>query len=370
MLVIVLINQSSNATIRRVGFFASPVSGVDYSSYGSAYTASAAGDTILVFPGVAAIYQVFTKKIITIGPGDWLDPNSTPKGNANYQAQTGVSTLSTITFNAGSEGSVVMGMDGGTVYINANNITIRRNREIAVCLFTSNSSISISNVQLIENYRLNLYNSSANINTVTGLNISNNLINILNVGVGNTYNGNISNNVWAYDATQTATNGGSSTMSGNNSIDLGGGAFLFQNNIFVSYTSSTAGSNYNYYGFSNASNCIFNYNLALQTTNGSSQVWGPGVGNVITPLDNASSIFAAFPAIGTSSADARYQLGASSPALTIGAGGTPIGMFAGTSPYKLSLIPTIPSIYQMSSPQGNNPVGNTIQINFGTRGNN
>jgi len=83
-----------------------------------------------------------------------------------------------------------------------------------------------------------------------------------------------------------------------------------------------------------------------------------------------SNIFNAFPLIGTTSADARYQLKAGSPALTAGSGGTPIGMYTGNYPYKLSTIPSIPTIYQLSSPQGNNPPGNTMQINVSTRGNN
>ncbi len=78
----------------------------------------------------------------------------------------------------------------------------------------------------------------------------------------------------------------------------------------------------------------------------------------------------ALPLIGTTSADARFQLKAGSPALTVGAGSTPIGMFTGSYPYKLSGLPSIPSIYQLSSPQGNNPPGSTIQINLSTKGNN
>jgi hypothetical protein len=188
---------------------------------------------------------------------------------------------------------------------------------------------------------------------------------------GNTYNGNISNNVWAYDATlTTALNGGPAVTSTNTGIELGGGAYLLQNNIFSSYTNSTAASSYNYFGFLNGGNAIFNYNLALQAGAGYAQTWGAGIGNIITPIGNAAAIFAAWPAIGSNTADARYQLAVGSPALTIGAGSTPIGMFTGTTPYKLSMIPSIPSIYQLSSPQGNNPPGSTIQISVSTRGNN
>ena len=48
--------------------------------------------------------------------------------------------------------------------------------------------------------------------------------------------------------------------------------------------------------------------MALQTGAGPAQTWGGGTGNVITPFANAANIFAAFPAIGSVSADARYKL--------------------------------------------------------------
>ncbi len=371
LLAVVMLQQSSNATIRRVGFFASPVAGTDYSTFALAYTAAAAGDTILVFPGIPAITQVFSKKLIIIGPGDWLDPSSTPKGNAGLQAFAGTVIINGLTFNPGSEGSVVMGLEGGAIYANANNLTIRRNREVLVYLSQVNSITSISNIQITENYRVNIQNYFTNGSSITNLNISNNLIAAFSTAPLNTYSGNISNNVWVYDNTLTpAANGGTSTYSNTNPIELGGGAYLFQNNILVSYYNTSLASNYNYFSFSNASNTVFNNNMALQTGTGPVQTWGVGTGNVITPFTNAANIFDGFPTIGSFSADARYKLKAGSPALTVGTGSTAIGMYAGNTPYKLGLIPTIPSIYLLTSPQGNNPTGNTIQINVSTRGNN
>ncbi len=371
VLAICAIYTLSFATIRRVGFFASPVAGVDYSTFALAYGAAAAGDTILVFPGIPAITQTFTKKLIIIGPGNWLSAGTTPKGNANLQAFAGTVAISSMIFNAGSDGSVVMGLEGGTISIGAaNNIIIRRNRELTVYVTTVNAVTIANNLQIIENYRVAVANFYANGSSVTNMNVSNNFITSYSTAPLNTYSGNISNNVWAYDATTPATNGGTSTLSSNADINLGGGAYLFQNNILASYTNAIAASNYNYFSIANGSNTVFNNNLALQASAGPSQVWGAGTGNVITVTANAANIFDGFPAIGAFSADARYSLKAGSPALTVGAGGTPVGMFAGAAPYKLSMIPSIPSIYQLSSPQGNNPSGNTIQINVSTRGNN
>jgi hypothetical protein len=369
--IVLMTGLVSNAKIRRVGFFGSPVSGTDYSTFALAYTASVANDTILMFPSTT-LTGTITKKLTLIGPGNWLDPNATPKGNANLQAFAGIATLSSIVFDAGSDGSVLMGFYGGAVYVKENNITIKRNRDLDVYVTYATPAASITNLQILQNYRVSINQYYNNASSSTNMNISNNLINYFSTPAGNTYSGNISNNVWAYDGTQSTNNlnGGSSTLSGYNGIELGGGAYLLQNNIFLSYTNAVAGSNYNYFIFSNGGNSIFNYNLALQSSTAIN--WGTGVGNVITPIANAANVFTAWPLIATTSADARYQLKAGSPALVANRPGSTVdaGMFAGSYPFKLSTIPTIPTIYTLTSPQGNNPPGSTIQINVSTRGNN
>ena len=364
-LVVIIACGPLSAKIRRVGFFGSPISGTDYSTFALAYTDAAAGDTILMFPSTT-LNGTISKKLIILGSGNWLDPNATPKGNANQQAFAGIATLVSIIFDAGSDGSVLMGFNGGTAFVKDNNITIARNTEIS--LYINYNVPSVTNLQVLQNYRIFIIANTAGSYSSTNMNISNNLIQRFYTVSGNTYSGNISNNVWAYDGTAAATNGGASTYSTTDNIELGGGAYLLQNNIFLSYTNSSAVSNANYFTFTNGGNSIFNYNLGVQSSTPIN--WGTGTGNVITAIANAPNIFAAFPLIGSTSADARYQLKAGSPALTAGAGGTAIGMFTGTTPYKLSTLPTIPSIYALSSPQGNNPPGNTIQISVSTKGNN
>lgn len=368
-MVVLLLNMFASAKIRRVGFFGSPVSGTDYSTFALAYTAATAGDTILMFPSTSLTATV-AKKLTIIGPGNWLDPNTTPKGNANQQAFAGIATISSLTFDPGSAGSVVAGFNGGSIFVKDNDISIIRNCELYVYINALNNTGTVNNLQVLQNYRVYIYQPYVTASSTTNMNVSNNLLTAFYTPLGNTYSGNVSNNVWAYDVTQTTNNlnGGTTTFSGNNGIELGGGAYLLQNNIFLCYYNSAAAQNYNYFLFSNGGNSIFNYNLSLQSYNGTN--WGTGVGNTITAIANGPNIFTAFPLIGTSSADARFQLKTGSPALTAGAGGTAIGMFTGNYPYKLSTIPAIPSIYALSSPQGNNPSGNTMQINVSTKGNN
>ncbi len=365
--VLLLVAVCANAKIRRVGFFGTQVAGTDYVTFDAAQTASAAGDTIYMFPATT-LGGTITKKLIIIGNGTLLDPGTAPKGNANQQAFAGESIASTVYLNAGSDGTVIMGFHNGNFYVGANDITIRRNRDIVV--YFGYITTSINNLKVLENYSVNMVNYTSPGYTSTNMNISNNLIYQLSTSGSNTYSGNISNNVWVYDGTANGTNGGASTFSYTTAINFGGGAYLFQNNILVSYTNASAPSNYNYFTFSNGGNTVFNYNIALESS--TPQNWGAGTGNIITPIANAANIFTAFPVIGSVSADARYQLKANSPALTANRPGSTVdaGMYGGPAPYKLSTLPSIPSIYQLSSPDGNNPTGTSIQINLSTKGNN
>ncbi|MEO6547847.1 MAG: hypothetical protein ABIN94_07595 [Ferruginibacter sp.] len=369
---ILLAAFSSEAKLRRVGFFASPITGTDYSTFALAYAAAVTGDTVLMFPNTS-VSGTLSKKLIIIGPGNWLDPNSTPKGNANQQAFPGEASIGSLILAIGSEGTVIQGFRDGNLFVATSDITIQRNRDVIVYIAYTNPAAAITNLQVLQNYRVTISSYFTNASSSTNMNISNNLIDYFSTSMGNTYSGTISNNVWAFDQTQAANaaNGGNSTMSGTNPIQLGAGAYLIQNNIFAGYTNAVGASNNNYFYFANTGNSTFNYNLALQAGSGQPQTFGiSGSFNVITPIANAANIFNAFPLIGTSSADARYQLKAGSPALTAGAGGTPIGMYSGNYPYKLSTLPSIPSVYLLSSPQGNNPSGSTIQINVSTKGNN
>jgi hypothetical protein len=367
------------AKIRRVGYFGSIVSGTDYGSFALAVTAASAGDTILIFPGAVATGAI-NKKLIIIGTGNWIDPSSTPKGNDNQQAFASTAGISgSISFQTGSEGSVITGLygAGATIYVGANNITIRRNRNIIVNLAyntngTASNPITVNNLAILENYELAInYSYNAAGFGHTNLNVSNNFMESFSLNTTlNTYNGNISNNIWAYDGTTTATNGGASVLSSTGQIYLGNGAFLFQNNILCYYVNSSAANNSSNFIINDGGNTVFNYNVALQSNNNIGI--GAGTGNIVVPIANAANIFADFPAIGTNTADARYRLKANSPALAANRPGSSAdaGMYGGTTPYKLSTLPSIPSIYSLSSPQGNNPSGTTIQINLSTKGNN
>lgn len=54
--------------------------------------------------------------------------------------------------------------------------------------------------------------------------------------------------------------------------------------------------------------------------------------------------------VGTGSTDGQWQLAAGSPAIGAGFNGVDCGMFGGPTPYVLSGIPSIPSIYIFDAP--------------------
>jgi hypothetical protein len=284
------------------------------------------------------------------------------------QAFNGQSDLGTVYLHSGSSGTIITGFFGGYVYVGAaNDVIIRRNRNTYVYLGSTQGVATTNNLQILENYRVWVQAYTNPGYNFTNLNISNNFMWGISLQNGNTYSGNIAGNIWAYSAVETEAES-NSYPSGN---ELAGGSFLLQNNILASFTTSTPASNYNYFPWSGVGNCIFNYNVMIAGYNAATFP-ATGTGNVSIPSDQAASLFEGFPTSGSRSADDRWVLKSGSPALVAARPGSTVnaGIFGGPNPYKLSTIPAIPTIYSLSSPDGNNPAGGTIQINVSTRGNN
>src|SRR5437868_8634088 len=69
--------NSANAKIRRVGYFGTPVSGTDYSTFQLANDAASTGDSIYLFPG--SWTGTLTKKLLLFGYGYFIagtNPNT------------------------------------------------------------------------------------------------------------------------------------------------------------------------------------------------------------------------------------------------------------------------------------------------------
>ncbi len=375
------------ATIRRVGYTDVPaVTNVDYTTFYAAHQAAVNGDTIYVFPGKVLLDGwapagccsdiVITKRLTIVSVGNWLDSTSTPKGNSNLQVKKQSAYLGrNLDFGIGSKGSVITGFDGQGqgIGIYTDSITIKRNFNIRIYFGGNNCT----NLSIEGNYRAWFDGNDDVSNEYKNITIKNNFIYRLQLPL-KSYSGIIANNTFAFDNTNNAVNGGDISLSDaiigcctTSDMQLREGTWLFQNNLIISNTNSDSSKNFNYFKIFGGSNSTFNYNVALQSNNFT--IWpGIGIGNVFLPPSQVANIFEGFPAIGTRSADDRYILKANSPANVANRPGSTVeaGMFGGTTPYKLSTIPSIPTIYKISSPQGNNPTGGTIEIKVSTRSNN
>ncbi len=138
-------------------------------------------------------------------------------------------------------------------------------------------------------------------------------------------------------------------INGSGTINLNNGNFSFRNNIIAG-----SGAVQNYTGSS------VQYNIAQTNTL-------PANNNNQNSVAMAGS--AVFVNNDYNSGDKNFQLSPNSPALTAGAGSTPIGAFAGVSPYVFSGIPPIPTIYSLSLPAATS-TGSTIQVTFSSKSNN
>jgi hypothetical protein len=331
-----LICSLSFATIRRVGFFGPAVSGVDYTTLQLAHNAASAGDTIMMMPG-SEIGGNVSKTLVIIGPGYFLNPadvsfpgNAGLQANSNSNANNFNFSSAELHFKTGSSNTQVIGCITPSVSFDDAGLTgILMKR----CLFTRQqyAVTIVSNITNITfqqcNFQGDIFGSSSF--SMTNLSFLNCLIEY-RLLFGNNSSGLINNCI-------LSSQGGS---------DFSAGAWQISNCIIRTGLSNTN-------IVSNNSICTGNQ-LPLGNGNQQNKAW-----NTIFNL--------------TGSYDGKYALKAGSPAIGAGLNGTvatDCGIFGGATPYRLSGIPSVPTIYALTSPQGTIPAGNTVQINLSTRSNN
>jgi len=309
----------------------------DFTNLQAAHDGATAGDTLYLI-GSPVNYittkVTVTKKLIIIGPGYFLNENPDTQANVSsaFLNNTAAGVCEELEFAAGSEGSVLMGVQIiGRVVVSANNILIKRNliwQEGACNL--SQVNINASNVLFVQNYvDGNLNNNSLAVVNVTagqsGIVVANNFL----------FH---SNYIYGAFAIISPTN---SSLEVSNSIFFGGinvSNALVQNNFFNTDNSFTASAS------------LVRNNIH---TNGYLPV---GNGNI-----NSSSLSLRF--VDTGSTDGRWKLKPTSPGLGAGFGGVDVGIFGGPEPYVLSGIPPIPTIYSLTAPTvGEKNTGLPIQI--------
>lgn len=319
----------------------------DFTSISAAITSTSvlAGDT-LHLEGSPNDYGSATlnKRLVIIGMGYFLDPNSTNyPANTGLQASTFPGALSSLTISAGSNGSKFIGVQfNSSISISANpnplNLTIEK------CFISSGiffPSTAVSGVTIRKCFFNNARIEAGTLNTLSDFICENNIF----------------FSTFAFINLPGLT--GSNNILRNNSFrDIGAASIISNcyvaNNIFgtgpgVSFTNCTIKNN------------LFQPNQTLPPTATNNQI------NV-----NMANVYVGGT---TGSIDSRFTLKAGSPAiaagLTVGAVTTPdCGAFGATDPYKLSGIPNIPSIYALTVPISIPAGSNTMNVTFSTRSNN
>jgi hypothetical protein len=285
----------------------------DFTTAADAHNGAQAGDT-LHFESSNINYGNITlsKKLILIGLGHFLSSNQ------GLQSTTVPSRLSTITLNPGSEGSVVC-VPAESISVNANNITIFR-------IQVTNLSINASNTLVINCF---VTNSISFAGTTTGAIISNNIIGdrlLMNANHSATITHNIIN----------AVTGNSGSY---NNSDV-------HSNIFNKPTASTF------------TNCAVEFNMCSNTNlpEGNSNQRSVNMTEVFV---NSSSVV-----------DNGFVLKPVPGNLAVGTGknGADCGAFGSVTPFKMSMIPNVPTIYNLTVPAA--PSGNSMEIKVSTRVNN
>jgi len=321
VLLLIIIGLFAQAAKYRVNN--NPSASAHFATLQAAHNAAASGDTLYI-EGSPVLYAgiTFTKKLIIIGPGFFIG------NNPMTQAHTQNALIGPSTFDAGSDGSVVMGVyffDDGTpntcLTINASNITLKRNR------FYKNYNSTADNIHAIKVNANNIIITQCFIEQYGypyyAIRLYNNSINAL-----------ISNNyIRGSDAYSTSRGLYMSTTSSAEVLNN-----VFYNNVEIH--------NANIYNNIIMQGSLTYSNSALYNNIGNSNQF-PLINNNQQSV-NMNDIFN----LADLSPDGKYRLkaGVGNPARATGYDGTDIGMFGGPSPYVLSGIPDLPAVYYFSAP--------------------
>ncbi len=294
----------------------------------------------MMMPGSGFNSATMSKRLVIIGPGYFLGQNTGLQANTiSMDSTTGTLTINNI--NASNSTFIGCTLGWARVNINANGIS---NLSFIRCWFkTASTNISgigfdqnATNFNFIQCSFTDFAVDCSSAVTLTGFSFLNCLFYQINSGY---YVFNISNDA-SSGLIQNCVFATPSVIIGNTLK----GSWLFNNNISQMPVLLGAG-------------IIYNNNLCTgtQIPSGNGNLQNQTWANIFTL---------------TGSTDARYTLKTGSTAIGAGVGGTNCGIFGGTTPYRLSGIPSVPTIYSLTSPQGTIPAGNTVQINLSTRSNN
>lgn len=305
------------------------------------------GDTLHIEGStIDYLNAIITKRLVIIGPGYFLNENTNVSNNT-YSANIGQ-----ITFNSGSESSQLIGLNvinngfnsDGTVYLNVNEITVKRCRIERDIQFAT----QLSGAYIIQNFFSNSYDTNA---------LQDNGFNSFIPPQDVIFNNNICQKalVWSDNAWGTGT-----LLECNNNIfdgpinelSLEFNAGSFQNNILRA-ANITANIN------SGTNNNVENNTVS------NSSVFNGTPGNLWVP--NMATLF-----VSGSTTDGNYRLQPGSSDNIAGSDGTERGAFGGAAVinrYNLSGLPPIPVAYEVST-TGVSEQGTGLPVTVKARTNN
>lgn len=333
----------SAQTIRRVNTLPGLTDPTVYATVQAAHDASVAGDIIYVEPANNGIttYPAVTidRRITLIGTGFDLDLNA---GTSADKRQVGVFN---ITLSKGSSGSKIIGLTINEIIVKDANCRIERNKVSQITLSRELNGATV----LSTSNNTTIYN-----NRISGISLSGDY-------AGGPSNCTIMNNICIRTSFYNliGANISKNTIQNDNPVFNGVSGSSITANIF-----DTRGSTSLSIQQGNSIGNTFSNNLcttvaALPTGNGNvNSADAASVFKVADPWSNQIQYL-----------DSNVELSPTSPALTVGTGGTPIGAFSGNTPYVLSGLPNIPIITDFSI----NNVGNVnspLQVNVKARSNN
>lgn len=333
--------------------------GAQYTNLQSAMNDAAAGDTLLVSGEFNTTYYIDKElHLFGSGLGNGQDYGLPRAFVNNFR-------LRSVTAGVTPNGSVISGFESNYIYqIDQNflleDVLIERNEiNTDITLYYALSDIRIRNNVIQRRINLCQYNATPMVDVV----VENNLIEGYVRSFDRDATGlTLQNNVFADDGQETV-------------LDDVNGATI-NNNVFWRQSPGTDPANH-------CSGCSFNHNLVYYVNEGVSDVYianpisgiyGNNVGannillNDLSDLDDPIFVNYANPGGANWSETYDYHLDDSSPngLLGVGAGtdGTNVGIFGGAHPMPDRILPQIPHVTNISSPQSSVPAGGTFQIDF------
>jgi len=281
----------------------------------------------------------FTKQLHVIGPGFFLNEND------STQAYVQSAQVGSITFNNGSQNSIVEGVffNAQGVTINVSDITIRRNRFYYSTGSTYqtyrfiNIAANCHNVVIEGNH---MYNHSSQVSSAHGC-VYSTAANLENLTIRNNF-------------FYTGTAGGSYTI-----WFLG---IVFVNNVVIKQNviqGNVSVKETQYYNNIQISGSFIPNSSYFSNNIGQSTQYGTSNGNQQNVA--MADVFVNH----TNGFDNGLLLKPASPALAAGLFGEDCGMFDGDNPYKLSGIPAIPAIWEVNITNNygndNTPISVTVK---------